>query len=180
MRLTIQDAEQATVTWDPVKGGRRAWVCFEDDKTYDLGSDPSGERFRKIADRIMSGRYYPPDAVRFSGRFSDEGRPIRAGDRVIQHAPLLGKLGGLLTPSVAEVYVAERNEGCCRVGYVTTSLHFGRGIWTAELSRLQGKLSLRVWSTASPGSWLFWVGLPVARFLQLRARRRAVEEFLAH
>ncbi|MHB8635777.1 MAG: hypothetical protein ACYC96_04815 [Fimbriimonadaceae bacterium] len=62
-------AERADVTWDPASGGKRAWVCFEDDKTYDLGADLDGARFAEIARRMMSGDYYPPDAVRFGGRF---------------------------------------------------------------------------------------------------------------
>jgi hypothetical protein len=170
-------AESAQVNWDLVKGGKRAWICFEDDKTYDLGPDADGSRFTVISERMMSGNYYPPDAVVFSGRFREEGRNLKPGDRVVQEAPLFGKLGGPLMPSAAEIYVAEREEGRCRIGYVTTSIHFGRGIWTAELTRRDGKLELHVWSTASPRSWLFWLGLPYARYLQLRARRRAVEEF---
>lgn len=176
MRLQ-EKAESAQINWDPVKGGKRAWMCFEDDKTYDLGPDPDGVRFESIATRMMSGNYYPQDAVNFAGRFREEGRDLKPGDRVVQRAPLFGKLGGPLLPSAAEIYVAEREEGRCRIGYVTTSIHFGRGIWTAELTRSEGNLELHVWSTASPRSLLFWLGLPYARYLQLRARRRAVEEF---
>ena len=172
-----EKAENATLTWDPVKGGKRAWVCFDDFKVYDLGPDADGHRFAEIAKRMMSGNYYPPDAVVFGGRFRKEGRELRAGDRVVQQAPLFGKLGGPLMPSSAEIYVAEREGDRCMIGYVTTSTHFGRGIWLAELIRSDGRLQLTVQSTASPRSWLFWVGLPYARFLQLRARRRAVEEF---
>ncbi|HLK16043.1 MAG TPA: DUF1990 family protein [Fimbriimonadaceae bacterium] len=173
----IQRAENATRNWDPVAGGKRAWICFEDDETYDLGADPDGVRFEEIARRMLSGDYYPPDAVRFDGRFRREGRELRSGDRVVQQAPLLGRLGGPLLPSAAEIYVAEKHQDQCKLGYVTTTIHFGRGIWTAELTRAEGRLSLRVWSIASPRSWLFWLGLPYARYLQLRARRRAVEEF---
>jgi hypothetical protein len=178
MRLQ-ERAESARRTWDPASGGKRAWICFEDDKTYDLGADPDGRRFQAIAGRMMSGNYYPPDAVRFSGRFREEGRDLQAGDRVVQQAPLFGKFGGPLMPSGAEIYVAEKSADRCKIGYVTTSIHFGRGIWTAELTRTDGRLALRVWSTASPRSWLFWLGLPYARYLQLRARRRAVEELIA-
>ncbi|MHB8635776.1 MAG: hypothetical protein ACYC96_04810 [Fimbriimonadaceae bacterium] len=64
---------------------------------------------------------------------------MRVGDRVTQQAPLLGKLGGPLMPSGAEIYVAEKDETRCKTGYVTTSIHFGRGIWTAELTRAAGR-----------------------------------------
>ena len=175
MRLQ-ERAESARLTWNPFTGGKRAWVCFDDFKTYDLGEDPAGSRFEEISNRMMSGDYYPPDAVRFGGRFREEERDLKVGDRIVQQAPLFGKLGGPLMPSAAEIYVAEKGTDRCKIGYVTTSIHVGRGIWSAELVRKDGRLQLTVQSTASPGSWLFWLGLPYARYLQLRARSRAVEE----
>ena len=163
----------SSLSWHPVTGGRRAWIRFEDDRTYDL----SGCSFNAIADRMMSGQYYPPDAVRFSGRFADERRTLRVGDRVLQVAPLLGVDAGPKLFSSVEIFVAERAENYCKIGYVTTEFHFGRGIWTAELTQDGNALRIRVKSTACPNSWLFWLGLPFGRALQLRARRRAIEEF---
>lgn len=64
-----------------------------------------------------------------------------------------------------------------KIGYVTTTRHHARGAWSAELRLREGALSIQVQSTASPRSALFWLGLPLARWLQLRARRRALEEF---
>lgn len=173
----LQLAETSPVAWDPVKGGRRAWVCFDDDRTYDLGPDPEGSGFDRIATKMLSGDYYPPDAVVFSGKFRTEDRVLRVGDRILQCARMLGKLGGPKLYSSAEIFVAEREAGRCKIGYVTTQFHFGRGIWSADLTLKDRQLSIRVTSTASPNHWLFWIGLPVARFLQLRARRRAIEEF---
>lgn len=160
-------------TWDPVHGGVRPLVSWDDDATYDLGSDPSGEIFTMIADRMMSGTYYPADAVTFFGKWLDEARAMRAGDRVLQ----LAQIGPIRLWSMAQLYIADRADDTCQIGYVTTTRHFGRGIWTAKLTRAGTKLSLHVKSTAGPGSLLFWFGLPVARYYQLRARRRAIEEF---
>jgi hypothetical protein len=171
------EAESASLTWDPIKGGKRAWICFDDFKIYDLGPDPTGSRFELISKRMMSGNYYPPDAVRFSGRFRSEKRDLQVGDRIVQQAPLFGKLGGPLMASSAEIYIAELDPDRCEIGYVTSSTHFARGIWSALLERNEGVLKLKVQSTASPNSWQFWLGLPYARFLQVRARHRAVEEF---
>lgn len=171
-------AESARLTWHPERGGKLAWVCFRDDKTYDLGADPRGSRFEAICERMMNGGYYPVDTVEFSGRFLAEGRHMRVGDRVIQKAPLLGKLGGIRATAVVEIFAAGRAERSCRLGYVTTEIHFGRGIWQADLIREGDQLSLRVASTVCPNSIWYWIGLPYARYLQLRARRRAVEEFL--
>lgn len=96
---------------------------------------------------------------------------------MLQNAPVLCVPFGPTFKSVVEIIVVERDETRCCIGYVTTVLHHGRGIWNAELSRSQGRLLLRVWSTACPNSWLFWLGLPLARGMQMRARRRAVDEF---
>lgn len=173
----LEAATHALLSWDPKLGGKRAWICFDDDKTYDLGPDPDGLRFQEISKRMMGGRYYPYDAVVFRGKFSEEGRDLRVGDRVVQAAPLFGKLGGPGVNASAEIYVSKIEENQCKIGYVTTVLHPGRGIWTAELLRQDGRISLKVTSTASPNTWLFWLGLPYARYLQLRARSRAIEEF---
>lgn len=174
IKARFEKSEKTGLTWDPVKGGKWAFVCFDDDRQYDLGPDPDRHRFEEIAERMTTGRYYPPDAVRFYGRFEEEGRPLRAGDRILQQAPLFGFL---YCWSMAELFVVERTADRCHIGYVTTAAHHGRGIWQADLRWSEGRLTLRVTSTASPHSWLFWLGLPVARYLQLRARRRAVEVF---
>lgn len=167
-------------TWHPQTGGRSSWICFKDDKTYDLGPDPSGTRFSQIAARMLGENYYPPDAVVFDGEFRREGRELQVGDRVQQRAPILPPLRWPVAHSEVEIYLAERSSTRCAIGYVTTQAHHGRGIWQAVLTRSsQGMLELRVSSTASPNSWLYWLGIPVARWLQLRARKRAAESFRA-
>jgi hypothetical protein len=157
-------------TWDPVTGGRRPAVAWDDDLTVDLGPDMDGHRFKDIADLMVTGRYYPPDIILFH-RPTDA--PLRVGERVLQQA----FCRGLSLWSMVEIFLAERTEDACRIGYVTTAKHHGRGIWQAHLSRGNGRLSLRVFSTAGPQSFWFWIGLPVARYLQLRARRKALERF---
>ncbi|MBS1715144.1 MAG: DUF1990 family protein [Armatimonadetes bacterium] len=173
----LRRAESARTTWNLESGGRRAWVCFDDDVTFDLGPDPEGGRFLEISDRMVSGRTYLPDAVQVFGRFIAEQRDLRAGDRLLQSAPLFGRWGGPLMTSAVEMAVVERGETRCRIGYVTTERHHARGGWSATLDSRDGRLSLRVVSTSNPKSWLFWLGLPIGRALQLRARRRSVEVF---
>lgn len=175
--MLMRRAETAPLSWDPVKGGKRAWVCWDDDKVYDLGPDPDGSRFDRISTKMLSGDYYPTDAVRCFGRFRTEGRPLRAGDRMLQQAPMFLIWGGPLLNSSTEIFVAEREEARCKLGYVTTEFHHGIGIWSSELTRRDGHLSLHVQGTAMPHSWLFWFCLPLARHYQKRAWRRAVEEF---
>lgn len=78
---------------------------------------------------------------------------------------------------MTEVFVAEQTRDTCTLGYVTTERHFGRGKWQATLTLSNGALTLHVRATAGPGSIWFWIGLPVARHLMVRARIRAVKEF---
>lgn len=174
IRARFEAWEASPLTWSANDGGTPAWVCFRDSLEVDIGPDPDGDRFDVLAQRMLGGRYYPLDAVEFYGRFQDEARPLRPGDRILQRAPLAL---GLNAWSMAEVTIAERTEDRCEIGYVTTLRHHGKGIWHAVLTRREGELWLTVESTASPRSFWFWVGLPVARYLQLRARRRAIEEF---
>jgi hypothetical protein len=173
----ISDAKSAVNTWHPTKGGKRAWVCFEDSLTSDLGDDIDGACFEALADRMQSGDYYPSDVIEFFGEFRTEKRFLRLGDRIVQRAKLFPKIPSLVIFSVAEIFVSERTDEYCHVGYVTTNKHFGRGIWQAKLTRVGSELELCVESTACPGSLAFWLGLPIARYLQLRARRRAIESF---
>ncbi len=173
IRARFEDGVTAPLTWSPIDGGSPAFVCFRDSLTEDLGPDPAGERFRTISDKMLNGDYYPPDAVEFFGLHQDENRQIIPGDRIQQIAPL----GPLRFWSMVEIYVTERREDMCKIGYVTTERHHGKGIWTATLTRANDELTITVESTASPHSFLFWAGLPFARLLQLRARRRAIEEF---
>jgi hypothetical protein len=175
----LERAKTAPLTWDPASGGRPGWLTFRDDKSYDLGLDPSGARFAEITARMLHGRYYPPDVLMIYGEFQSDQRPLRKGDRILQLAPLFGRLGGPKLAASTEMFVAETEPGRTRIGYVTTRFHLARGIWSAELTRRGERLTLHVLGTAVPSSWLFWLGLPYARWLQKRAWRRAVEIFRA-
>lgn len=177
VRRHYERGVKAGLTWSPVSGGRRSWVCFEDDVTEELGLDATGERFEEIAGRMVGGRHYPVDAVEFFGPFRDEGRELVVGDRVLQRARVFPWWTWPVVWSVVEIFVVEREDGLCRIGYVTTDYHHGRGIWSADLLLGEGRLTLRVVLTACPHSWLFWLGLPYARWIQVRARKRAAEEY---
>ena len=171
----LDRVQGSPLSWDPAKVGKRGRVVFEDDKIYDLGPDGAG--FDEVAARMLGGCYYPTDAIRVYGYFQAQGRPIQIGDRLLQQAPLLLGCGGPVLNAGVEVIEASMTKDECQLGYVTTEFHFGKGVWNARLYREKGRLLLRVWSTTLPGSWLFWVALPIARWYQLRARRRAVQEF---
>jgi hypothetical protein len=173
IKLRILEAENAKTTWDPEKGGKRAWICFDDSLTGTLGKDPDRQLFEKISECALNGNYYPSEVISFHGKFQEEKRHLRPGDRIVQHTKLLC----FRLWSVAEIFIAEKTDNSCRFGYITTDQHFGRGIWQVTLEWKDGDVEINVQSTACPGSWQFWLGLPVARYMQLRARRKAIESF---
>lgn len=176
-RRRYESYRHSPLSWDPLKGGKRPLVAWNDDHTYDLGRDPGGQRFQTVSKRMLSGDYYPPDAISSFGPWIDEDREIRVGDRNLQRARVLPFSAWPVLWSMTEIFVAERTETTCILGYVTTKKHFGRGIWHAELSRRGDALEMHVTGFSGPASWQFWLGLPVARWLQKRAWRRAIEEF---
>ena len=166
----------AELSWHPESGGLRGPVTYEDDVVDDLGPDADGSRFEAVMAKMLRGDHYPADAVTFLGEFRDEGRDLVVGDRVLQRARVLPFWDGLVVWSMVEIFMVEREGETFRLGYVTTRRHHARGIWRAELRREDGRLNLHVRLTACPQSVWFWVGLPWARWLQVRARLRAAEE----
>lgn len=167
----------AKTNWDPVKGGKRPLLAWDDKLDVVLSRTASQDAFDRVCDRVLSGHYYPPDAIECYGPWMKEGREIRPGDRMLQRARLFPWLRNPGLWSMTEIFAAERSEEHCALGYVTTERHFGRGIWHATLVRKGETVELHVRGTSGPGSRLFWLGLPVARYLQKRAWRRAAEEF---
>jgi len=130
----------------------------------------SADRFEELADLIMKGAYYPPEIIRFHGEFQEEDRAIRKGDRVLQRLTF----GPIRTWTMTEIWVAERDKESCRLGYVTTKCHHGRGIWSATLYKKEGRLWLKVEATSGPQSFWFWIGLPIARAIQMYTWKAAI------
>ncbi|HVT14107.1 MAG TPA: DUF1990 family protein [Fimbriimonadaceae bacterium] len=177
IRRRFERYRSAPLTWLADGENRRPTVCWVDERREVLCEHDVDFIFEEIAGRMLGGRYYPPDTLDFFGEWMDENRPIRAGDRILQRARVLPFSQWPVLWAMTEVFVAERTPSTCAIGYVTTKRHFGRGIWQASLTKSDRGLELSVSSTSSPYSWLFWIGLPIARRLQLRAWRRAFEEY---
>ena len=165
---------QAPLTWDAITGGKRTWPCFDDHVVADLGPDPDGVRFEAIAKQMLEGHYYPPDVITFSGDFRSEGRQLQKGDRVLQFLSLWPGSKNLGLWGSVEMSTVEHSADFCKIGYVTTELHHGKGSWSASLRRVDGNLEQEVEGSVMPHSWLFWVGMPIARYYQKRAWRRAI------
>lgn len=149
-----------------------SWVFFDDDLTTNLGPDPDGTRFQKIAELVRTANYYPKHVVEF---YTDSGE-LSIGKRVLQIAPLT-PLGFPKLYSMVEISDLEITPTSITVGYFTTTKHFAKGWWKAEFKRENNQITLRVRSLALPNSLLYWLGIPFARYLQLRARREAIKRF---
>jgi hypothetical protein len=173
---TFKEIETLKVTGSPEQMKGRSLIQFNDSLTMGLGPDPLGEGFTKIADCMMNGDYYPDEIIRFEGRFRQESRTLRVGDRLLQFARF-PFLPGYRSQTVAVVSVAERTDRECKIGYYTTSRHFAKGWWQATLSQEEDELVLLVQSQARPQSLVYWLAIPIARFMQVRARRSAILRF---
>lgn len=173
---TLTELETPPVTGAPEMMRGKALVEFLDDKSINLGT--SQALFERIAELMMSGEYYPDEIIRFTGRFREEARDLQRGDRVLQLARLPFLLG-YRTRTVAEIFVAERTETQCQIGYYTTKKHFAQGWWRATLTKRDSGIRLNIKCQARPQSLIYWLFIPVARFMQERARKAAFSRFLS-
>lgn len=167
MRARFEQMKHCPLTWHPERGGKLA-VRFNDLRDVEIG--PAG-KFNELADVIMNGAYYPPEIIKFHGLFEEEGRPIQLGDRVLQRMTF----GPVRTWTMTEIWVAERSSDHCCLGYVTTACHHGRGIWAATLYKKGDRMWLKVEATSGPQSIWFWIGLPIARAIQMYTWKAAIE-----
>lgn len=161
-------------SWEPGQGGKVALLSWNDSLTKDLGEDSDGSRLQELGTKLLNGHYYPDDVIEFFGEWQDEGRLMRAGDKILQRAHLAF---GIKLWAMVEVFVAEMSDDVCRLGYVTTQKHFGKGQWEIVIRRNGSRLRLEVSAISGPGSFLFWIGLPIARYYQMRAWRKALSSF---
>jgi hypothetical protein len=131
-------------------------------------SDPQ-KLFEATADRWVCGKYYPEDVI----RFSFEGDQLQVGTRILQELKIFS---AITLFAMVEITVCERTEHECRIGYVTTSRHFARGEWCARIWQEpdSSELGFEVKAVTCPSSFWFWVGLPIARYYQMRAWRKAI------
>lgn len=125
--------------------------------------------FEATADRWVSGKYYPEDVI----RFHFIGDRLRVGTRILQEMTIFS---AITLFAMVEITVCERSEQECRIGYVTTRRHFARGEWSARIWWEADSLELgfEVKAVTCPSSFWFWVGLPIARYYQMRAWRKAI------
>lgn len=173
VRRRYEKGLRAPLTWSANEGGQGGRVYFTDREERSFGPDPDGAIFGLISRRMMGGQYYPSDVIEVFWE-GDESGVWKAGDRVLQR---VGMPFGFSLWSMVEINLAEKTDDVCRIGYLTTAYHHGRGIWQATLSRVDGEVKMVVEGTACPQSWLFWIGLPYARYMQRRAWRKALDRF---
>lgn len=162
-----------------VDAGDPARALFADRHTRDLGPW-SPEAFARRRDQLLGYRFYPSAVMTRRTQFEEASRAARVGDR-LGLGLLMPNLPGLppfLLPAIVEVAVASSSAESARFGYRTTRRHYGRGEWSAELSRQGDRLVLRVDSHVRPSRWFVWLGLPLYRRFQLAAFRAGADRLL--
>lgn len=163
----------------PIDAGDPARALFADRHRRDLGPwDPAAFAARR--DLLLGYRFYPETVMRRRTQFEEEGRPMRAGDRLGLGLlmPNLPGLPSLLLPAVVEVSEVVCLPETAAIAYRTTLRHYGRGEWRAELAREGDRLALRVDCHVRPSRWFIWLGLPLYRRFQLGAFRAGAARLL--
>lgn len=165
---TEPDLAAATRDVDPAR------ALFRDARPFDLGPDAPG-RFEALAGALLRYRFYPPSVMVHRTTFPD--RHARVGDRIGMTllVPLLPGLPPFGMPATTEVIVAEAAADRAAFGYRTTTAHYGKGAWSATLTRADGRIRLLVESRMTPTHPLAVLGLPLYRFLQKRAHGAGAE-----
>ena len=156
--------------------GDPAKAIFTDEHHVLLGLD-SPEGWTAATTTLLQYRVYPPRVMHRTAAFDAPLRRPRVGDRIGLglRLPSLPGLPGVVLPSMVEVHTIEDNDEHAIFGYTTTAMHYGRGVWRAQLNRRDGHVWLRIESHIRPARWFGWVGLPLYRVFQQRAVRGAVE-----
>ena len=147
-------------------------AIFKDARTFDLGPDAPG-RFDAMADALLHYRFYPDHVMRHRCTFEDEGRQARPGDRIgmVLLVPLLPGYPPIALPATTEVVRAEASPDAAALAYVTTTSHYGKGTWCAEIRPVKGRIALTITSRMTPLHPLALLGLPIYRWFQKRAHR---------
>ena len=145
-----------------------AW--FRDDHRVELG--PWSEAgFERVKALLLGYQFYPATVMERQTQFELEGRPARVGDRIGLglRLPNLPGLRPVHLPAVVEIHELFSDATTARLGYQTTTFHYGRGQWLAEVRREGEWLVLSVRAHVRPSRWWVWLGLPVYRRFQLAA-----------
>lgn len=147
-------------------------AIFRDDRSTDIGPDAPG-RFKALRAALLGYRFYPDSVMVSSAVFKTEKRAARAGDRIGMAllVPLFPGMPPVHFPATTVVNLIKDTPDEVALGYVTTRAHYGRGAWSATLTRADGRIAVRIRSYMTPTHLLAVLGLPFYRFLQKRAHR---------
>lgn len=162
----------------PVSAGSEETALFVDTHRRDLG--PWSEAaFARLKAALLGYQFYPPATLVRRTQFEEENRSARIGDR-IGMGLLLPNLPGLppvCLPAVVEIHTLFDGPDSARLGYQTTTFHYGCGRWQAEISRQNDRIQLEVRARVRPARWFVWLGLPVYRRFQLGAFHAGLARF---
>ncbi len=172
MRVTepVPDLDAPTTDIEEAK------AIFRDARIFDMGADTHG-RFEAMRDALLRYRFYPDAVMESASAFKKENRFARVGDRIAMaiFVPVLPGMPALRFPATTEINLLENTSDRAALGYVTTSRHYGRGAWSAKLTRSHGGIRLDLYSRMNPTAPIALLGLPLYRLMQKRAHRLGAE-----
>ncbi len=147
-----------------------------------LGVDSSGALFQRATRLALNNLFYPPEVMSAVSDFSLVGRPLQAGDRVVQRIRVFQYRGipileALTLNQITEVIQEPRRAGFT---YTTTTAHAEIGEWSPTVEwRENGEvvLVISVVSRFRPGASS--ISRRLSRRLQLRAHKVSIQNFRA-
>jgi uncharacterized protein (UPF0548 family) len=149
------------------------------DERVRIGTEPPGSPlpggpFRRAADTILAYRVFPEWLV--TGVVSRT--PLREGDTFGNLVHLLPGVGVFFAGRVKEVI-----EEPWRAGFTLQTVKghpaTGEETFAVKKDAPTGEVFAHITSWSRAGSWLMWLGLPVFRWVQMRAVRGALKVLAA-
>lgn len=146
-----------------------------------LGKDSTGDLYERAAMLTLLNQFYPPDVMIHTSDYGLENRPVRVGDRVIQHIHIFRIAGKPVFDVLTMNEITRVIEETHRTGftYTTTAIHNEVGEYSPTVTWHENGevvLSIDVLSRSLPGASAFsrWF----TRRMQLRAHRLSIHNFL--
>jgi uncharacterized protein (UPF0548 family) len=176
----LQKWRAAPLTYSPEQDLDENW--YVDRYETILGVDPTGAIFQRAARLALTNQFYPLEVMTAVSDFSQVGRSVQPGDRVVQRIRVLQYRGlpileVLTMNEITHVIDEPRQAGFT---YITTSAHSEIGEWSPTVAwRENGEVALiiNVVSRARPGASRWSQRL--TRRMQLRAHKLSIQNFIA-
>ncbi len=176
----LQDWRSAPLTYSPEQDLDENWHV--DRYETILGVDPGGTLFQRAAQLTLHNHFYPPEVMTTVSDFNLVGRPVQAGDRIVQRIRVfqyhdLPILELLSMNEITQVTDEPRRAGFT---YITTSASSEVGEWSPTVEwRGNGEVALVIGVVSRPSPGASPLARLLTRRLQLRGHQLSIQNFLA-